>query len=193
MKAKFIPIVGALALSVFMVPLASAQDVDRGDKEGGRHHRVPVEEISTALGFSSVDEFKAAFDPETTNLHEYAESLGVDLKEVLPPRKGKGHGKLLEATGLTKDEIKARVDAGETIQDIATEYGIELPERPERKGKKKGHGKFLEETGLTKDEVKARIDGGETIQDIAAEYGIELPERPQHRSGGLGVQPGNLE
>lgn len=193
MKAKIIPIAGALALTIFMVPMASAQDFDREGDQDGKRHRMPIEEISTALGFSSSDEFKEAFDPETTNLHEFAVSLGVDLSEIFPKR-SKGHLKLLEETGLTMEEFHARMEAGETPQDIAAEYGIELPERDgERKGKKKGQGKFLEATGLTAEEVEIRLDSGETIEDIAAEFGIELPNKNKHKSGGLGVRPGGLE
>lgn len=49
---------------------------------------------------------------------------------------GKGHGRghgpgmLLEKLGMTKEELKAAIESGKTIEEIAEEKGVELPERP---------------------------------------------------------------
>lgn len=47
-----------------------------------------------------------------------------------PGMHGDMHGMLEEKLGMTSDELKAALDAGKTIEEIAAEKGIELPERP---------------------------------------------------------------
>lgn len=42
-----------------------------------------------------------------------------------------GPGDLAKKLGMTGDELKAALDAGKTIEEIAQEKGIELPARPE--------------------------------------------------------------
>ncbi len=52
--------------------------------------------------------------------------------------RGRGHGhmrgpgpeKLAETLGMTEEELRAAFDSGKTIEEIATEKGIELPARP---------------------------------------------------------------
>lgn len=48
---------------------------------------------------------------------------------------GKFPGFLADKLGMTEDELKAALDSGKTIQDIATEKGVDLPMPPKR-----GHG-----------------------------------------------------
>jgi len=43
-----------------------------------------------------------------------------------------GPGDLAEKLGMTADELKTELDAGKTIEDIASEKGITLPARPEK-------------------------------------------------------------
>lgn len=45
---------------------------------------------------------------------------------------GRGPGDLAEKLGMTEDELKAELDGGKTIEDIATEKGVTLPARPEK-------------------------------------------------------------
>lgn len=56
--------------------------------------------------------------------------------------KGKMHGKLAEKLGMTVDELKAALESGKTIEQIATEKGVTLPERP-MGGNGKGMMKFM--------------------------------------------------
>lgn len=151
MKAKFVPIASALALSMFLVPLVSAHDLGERGTERPEFKRPPLENLATELGFESVEDFKAAFDPESMNLKEFAASLGVELPERPDFKQGtqfrrrghKMHEKFLEATGLTQEELKAELEAGKTLQEIAEAYGVELPERPEHpfhKGERSGLG-----------------------------------------------------
>ncbi len=48
--------------------------------------------------------------------------------------RGKGHkfgsSDFAEKLGMTKEELKAEIDSGKTIEDIAEEKGIDLPKRP---------------------------------------------------------------
>lgn len=56
--------------------------------------------------------------------------------------KMKMHGKIAEKLGMTEDELKAAIDSGKTIEQIATEKGITLPAR-KMGGKGKGMMKFM--------------------------------------------------
>lgn len=47
-------------------------------------------------------------------------------------------GKLAEKLGMTEAELKAAIDSGKTIEQIATEKGVTLPPRPEGHRKMKG-------------------------------------------------------
>lgn len=47
-------------------------------------------------------------------------------------------GKLAEKLGMTEAELKAAIDGGKTIEQIATEKGVTLPARPEGHRKMKG-------------------------------------------------------
>lgn len=68
---------------------------------------------------------------------------------------GRGHHgpeMLAEKLGMTADELKAALDSGKTIEQIAEENGIELPARPMMKMMKmrgfRGDGMFEEEIRL---------------------------------------------
>ncbi len=74
-----------------------------------------------------------------------------DLKGLLPfgPGGRGGHGgmmrgpgpeKMAEVLGLTVDELQTALDSGQTIEQLAEEKGVILPEHPAFKGGKMGHG-----------------------------------------------------
>lgn len=69
--------------------------------------------------------------------------MGGD-KPSMGMKGGEGRGprmeNLAEQFGMTEDELKAALDAGQTIQQIATEKGVELPEPPLRGGRFFGRG-----------------------------------------------------
>lgn len=82
---------------------------------------------------------------------------------------------LAEEFGMTKEELKAALEGGKTIQELAEEKGVELPARPAFKLR----GNFAEKFGMTEDELKAELEAGKTIEEIAEEKGVELPARPE--------------
>lgn len=47
-----------------------------------------------------------------------------------PRGRGFDRGDLVEKFGMTKEELKAEIDAGKTMEQIAEEHGIEPPVRP---------------------------------------------------------------
>lgn len=82
---------------------------------------------------------------------------------------------LAEELGLTKEELKAELDSGKTIEQIAEDKGVELPARPAFKLR----GNIAEKLGMTETELKAELESGKTIEEIAEEKGVELPARPE--------------
>ncbi len=50
------------------------------------------------------------------------------------PARGPGSEKFAEKLGLTVEALKAQIEAGQTIEQIAAEKGIELPARPAGRG-----------------------------------------------------------
>ncbi len=78
---------------------------------------------------------------------EAAVTAHPDLKLAMMPlgHKGPGHqgkmgrgpnpGMLAEKLGMTVDELKAALESGKTIEQIATEKGITLPARPMKGGR----------------------------------------------------------
>jgi hypothetical protein len=84
---------------------------------------------------------RAAFDSYRTTI-DAAIAANPDLKSAMHMgfgKGGRGHGghgfghgpgDLAEKLGMTEDELKAALDGGKTIEQIAEEKGIELPARP---------------------------------------------------------------
>jgi hypothetical protein len=152
--------------------------------------------LSAALSISDEDARADAVrsaDEARRSAMEAAISANPDLKGVLPFGPG-GHGrggmmrgpgpeKLAETLGMTADELKAAIDSGKTIEQIAQEKGVTLPERPAFGGKHEE--KLAEALGLTVDELKAELDAGKTPEQIAEEKGVELPAPPAF--GGMGM------
>lgn len=83
------------------------------------------------------DAFRASIEAAITAHPDLKAALRFDGPEF---RKhgGPGHGgfDLAAKLGMTGDELKAELDAGKTIEDIAAEKGVTLPARPERGGMK---------------------------------------------------------
>ena len=108
-----------------------------------------------------------------------------------PGGRGHGKGKIAELLGLTQEELQARLDAGESIEEIAEELGVELPER--REGRGPNVERLAEVLGIGAEEVQQRLDDGQTVQEMAEELGVELPQRPEGRGpGGPGGQDNNF-
>ncbi len=111
------------------------------------------------------------------------------LKDALPfGGKMLGHGfrhrgpapeMLAEKLGMTPEELKAAVESGKTIEQLAEEKGVELPRLETFKIRLDG---FLEEKlGMTAEELKTELESGKTIEQIAEEKGVELPAPPMFR------------
>ncbi len=122
---------------------------------------------------------------------ETAIEANASLKSAMIGFGGPGHhGKMMmkfdlsEKLGMTAEELKAAIDSGKTIEQIAEEKGVELPAKGAFKMRGPGH--LAEKLGMTEDELKAAIESGKTIEQIATEKGVTLPARPM---GGRGFGP----
>lgn len=98
----------------------TAMEASMGSKED---RQADMEALKTACG----DAFRGLGGPGM---------MGKDMGG--PGMKGGHHGgksimklDLGEKLGMTAEELKAELDAGKTIEDIAAEKGVELPARPE--------------------------------------------------------------
>lgn len=114
-------------------------------KEAIQNHRIALEAAADIEDDDARNEaVKAARDAMRTEI-ESAIDADPDLKDLKmmpfggPGKKGpRGEGmhhahgpeKMAELLGMTPDELKADIDSGKTIDQIAEEKGIELPERP---------------------------------------------------------------
>ncbi len=68
--------------------------------------------------------------------------MGMGHKGGMGDMKDKMRGNIAEKLGMTEDELKAAIDSGKTIEQIATEKGITLPAH-KMSGKGKGMMKFM--------------------------------------------------
>jgi|GEM_PF-1042462 len=85
-------------------------------------------------------------------------------------------GILAEKFGMTPEELKTVLESGKTLQEIAKEKGVELPEKVMLfRG---GPLKLADELGMTEVELKAAFESGKSLEELAEERGIDLPERP---------------
>lgn len=95
-----------------------------------------------------------------------------------PPRQNQFRDQeLLDALDITIDELHDRLDAGETIEDLYEEAGLEMPTFREVMIAR-GRASFVnlaDALGITVDELEARIDAGESIADLYEEAGLEMP------------------
>lgn len=81
---------------------------------------------------------KKAHDDMRASMEASMKELGIEGKMMMgfgghgPMMKMRGNmkGKLAEKLGMTESELKAAIDSGKTIEQIAEEKGVELPARP---------------------------------------------------------------
>ncbi len=107
-------------------------------------HKSAMQTLKTALTAAAAmtddtqraEAVKAAHDAMRTSMEASMKELGIEGKMMMGFGMG-GHGmrgdmkgKLAEKLGMTADELKAAMDSGKSIEDIAKEKGIELPARP---------------------------------------------------------------
>ncbi len=154
--------------------------------------------LTAALSITDEDNrqeaVRAAMDARRDVIKGFMEA-NPELKDALPFGGERGHGrgpgpeKLAEKLGMTADELKAAIDGGQTIEQIAAEKGIELPARPMMgmMGGRGGHGghmggRLAEKLGMTPEALKAELDSGKTIEQIAEEKGVTLPKRPMFKA-----------
>lgn len=102
---------------------------------------------------------------------------------------GRGHG--LEATaqvlGMTTDELKAALDSGKTLEQIAKEKGVDYADvqaamqaarGTEMRGLKGGAGldAAAKVLGMTTDELTTALQGGKTLEQVAEEKGVDFAD-----------------
>ncbi len=81
---------------------------------------------------ASMDALKEACGDSMGGMHfkmAFGGPMGGHMK-----MRGPGPEMLAEKLGLTAEELKAALESGKSIEDIATEKGVTLPARPEGKG-----------------------------------------------------------
>ncbi len=121
-------------------------------KEATQNHRIALQAAADIVDETARNEaVKAANDAMHKEIEDAVEA-DPELKDLkMPfgkgaPRGGHGFGgkgpggrmgppqELLDALGMTAEELKAAIDSGKTIDQIAEEKGVELPARPPMRG-----------------------------------------------------------
>lgn len=130
------------------------------------------------------DAVRAAMDARRDALKAIIDAH-PDLKGAMPfGGRGPGHGRgpdpemLADKLGMSVDDLKSAIEAGQSIEQIAAEKGVELPARRMMGGHGRMGGRIADKLGMTADELTAALDSGKTIEQIAEEKGVTLPERP---------------
>lgn len=84
---------------------------------------------------------------------------------------------LLEALDITVEELRERLDAGETWEEIYAEAGLEIPTVRDviRYRGAIGFVQLADALDITVEEVQARLDAGETLEALHEEAGLEMP------------------
>lgn len=109
-------------------------------KEAIQNHRIALQAAADIEDEAARNEaVKAAHETMRASI-EAAVEANPELKSAMMPfghgglgKHGKGEkmrGHLEDKLGMTEDELKAALDAGKTIEEIAEEKGITLPARP---------------------------------------------------------------
>ncbi len=90
---------------------------------------------------------------------------------------------LLERLGLTKEQLKEKLDSGMTIKEIAEEQGIEITRRPAPRLRLsppwlKGLAleKLADECGFSVEELREQLKEGTPFKEICPD--VDLPRRP---------------
>lgn len=95
-----------------------------------------------------------------------------------PPRQTQFRDQaLLEALDITADELHDRLIAGETIEELYAQAGLEMPTFRDSIVAR-GRASLInlaDALDITVEELEARLDAGEPIQDLYAEAGLEIP------------------
>ncbi len=119
-------------------------------KEAIQNHRIALEAVADLTDETERnDAVRAAHEAMREEIRAAIEA-NPDLQAAMPfgtmGHGGKGggrgmrmkgfmHGMLEEKLGMTKEELKAAIDSGKTIEEIAEEKGVELPARPQMRGR----------------------------------------------------------
>ena len=92
---------------------------------------------------------------------------------------------LSEMTGLSLEELQEYFANGGTAEELAEEYGFDLPDRGRCNAEKVQA--ILDATGWTEEELREYKDNGGTIEDLEAEFGFEAPECRKRGHGHRGA------
>jgi len=102
------------------------------------HHDALVTAAAISDETARNDAVKAAHEARHTSMRAAIEAnpewkgaipFGGKMKMMHRMHRG-GPGHLAEKLGMTPEELKAAIEAGKSIEEIAEEKGVELPERP---------------------------------------------------------------
>lgn len=106
-------------------------------KEAIQNHRIALQAAADIEDETARNEaVKAAHEAMRASI-EAAVEANPELKSAMMPFGHGGHGKgekvrhnLEEKLGMTAEELKAAIESGKTIEEIAEEKGVTLPARP---------------------------------------------------------------
>ncbi|MGB6423581.1 MAG: hypothetical protein WBF05_17240, partial [Anaerolineales bacterium] len=172
-----ITIAGILVLALGVAGFAYAQDEEPTEPEGGfpfmvarwfwaRGNMVPGGAASFGRGFQRFG------------------AKGFALKGVPIER-------MATEMDISVEELESRIEAGESIFEIAKAEGFDMAALRPHKGEK-----FAEYLDLEPDELQARLGTGETIFEIAAGQGVDLCEKfpfvGEMAADKLGLSPEDL-
>ncbi len=143
---------------------------------------------------------KAANDAERAAI-QAAHTANPNLKSAMMPfgggrggpggpgmmGRGPNQADLASKLGMTETELKAALDSGKTVQELATEKGVTLP-APRKDGEGRGPDLAVIATklGMTEADLKAALDSGKTVQQLATEKGVTLPAMMNGKGGKRG-------
>lgn len=108
-------------------------------KEATQNHRIALEAAADISDEAERnDAVKAANEAMRASMQAYVEANPDIQPGMLPFGKGGHHrpgmkmmkGHMENKLGLTPEEVRAKIESGMTIEEIAEEQGVTLPERP---------------------------------------------------------------
>jgi len=133
-----------------------------------------LKDIAASLGYSDL---KGTVGSNALAMAVSAGAITQEQVDRLANREemgGKGAG-IFEKLGLSKEETKALLDSGMTMQEIFAQQGVA---RGPRDGSHGGNfdprdgSRIAEFCGVSTDEVRSRMKAGETMQEICPGFGL---------------------
>ena len=81
-----------------------------------------------------------------------------------------GPSALSQRLGISDEQIRAEIKAGKTIQEIAKEHGVTLPDPLQQ---------LADRLHISKTELQSEMKGGKPLMQILKEHGLKTPQPSQ--------------